>query len=75
MSTPSKLPSAGRQTVAYTRSQPAPFATLETLLDAESAPAVRLGAARTITDIGLHQHDAETILQKLNEIEAYQRRG
>ena len=35
---------------------------------------MRLGAARTVTEIGLHQYDAETIVKKLDEIEARQRR-
>jgi hypothetical protein len=45
--------------------------TLEELLDAPN-PAVRLGAARTVSEIGLHQHDAATILRKLADIEAMQ---
>ena len=48
--------------------------TLEALLDDEKHPNVRLGAARTVAEIGIHQHDAETILQKLDEIELDQRR-
>jgi len=47
--------------------------TLEDLLDARPFPRVRLGAARTIAEIAFHQHDAETILRKLDEIEAAQR--
>ena len=47
--------------------------TLEDLLDAKDYPSVRLGAARTVTEMGIHQHDAETILRKLGEIEAHQR--
>ncbi len=47
--------------------------TLEDLLDAEKYPSVRLGAARTVAEMGIHQHDAETILRKLDEIEAVQR--
>ena len=47
--------------------------TLEDLLDAEKYPSVRLGAARTVAEIGIHQNDAETILRKLEEIEAAQR--
>ena len=47
--------------------------TLEDLLDAEKYPSVRLGAARTVAEMGIHQHDAETILRKLDEIEAAQR--
>ncbi len=48
--------------------------TLEELLDAKKYPNVRLGAARTVAEIGIHQHDAETIMQKLDEIELDQRR-
>lgn len=47
--------------------------TLEDLLGPEHPPAVRLGSARTITELGMHQHDAEIILRKLNEIETAQR--
>ena len=46
--------------------------TLEDLLDAKKPPNVRLGAARTVAEMGIHQHDAETILRKLEEIEAAQ---
>ncbi len=48
--------------------------TLEALLDDEKHPNVRLGAARTVAEIGIHQHDAETIMAKLDEIESDQRR-
>ena len=48
--------------------------TLEELLDEKKHPNVRLGAARTVAEIGIHQHDAETILRKLDEIESDQRR-
>ncbi len=48
--------------------------TLEDLLDAKINPSVRLGAARTVAEIGIHQHDAETILQKLDDMELDQRR-
>ncbi len=48
--------------------------TLEDLLDATQSPNVRLGAARTVAEMGIHQHDAETILRKLEEVEAAQRR-
>jgi hypothetical protein len=48
--------------------------TLEDLLDVTDAPSVRLGAARTIAEIGVHQHEADTILRKLGEIEAVQER-
>lgn len=47
--------------------------TLEALMRPKMPPAVRLGAARTVAELGTHQHDAETILQKLEEIEAFQR--
>jgi hypothetical protein len=48
--------------------------TLEDLLDATESPSVRLGAARTIAEIGIHQHEADAILQKLSEMEAVQER-
>ena len=48
--------------------------TLEELLGEKKHPNVRLGAARTVAEIGIHQHDAETILRKLDEIESDQRR-
>ncbi len=48
--------------------------TLEDLLSATEAPSVRLGAARTIAEIGMHQHEADAILRKLGEIEAAQER-
>jgi hypothetical protein len=47
--------------------------TLEDLLGAKQYPAVRLGAARTVAEIGMHQYDADTILRKLEKIEAAQR--
>jgi hypothetical protein len=46
--------------------------TLEDLLGATESPSVRLGAARTIAEIGIHQHEADAILRKLGEIEAAQ---
>jgi serine/threonine protein kinase len=46
---------------------------LEELLSAKKHPPVRLGAARTIVEVGLHQHEAATILSRLAEIEAAQR--
>ena len=48
--------------------------TLEELLGEARHPAVRLGAARSLIEIGIHQHDAETILAKLNDIEAARNR-
>lgn len=47
--------------------------TLATLMAPDVAAAVRLGAARTVAELGIHQNDAETIMKKLDEIEAYQR--
>ena len=47
--------------------------TLEELLGEKKHPNVRLGAARTVAELGMHQHDADTILRKLDEIETYQR--
>ena len=47
--------------------------TLDDLLNAKKHPAVRLGAARTVVELGLHQHDSETILRRLEDIEAHQR--
>jgi hypothetical protein len=41
--------------------------TLEDLLGETKHPAVRLGAARTVAEIGIHQHDAEAILRKLDD--------
>lgn len=40
---------------------------------ADTPPTVRLGAARTVVELGLHQRDADTIMRKLAEVEAYQR--
>jgi hypothetical protein len=34
---------------------------------------VRLGAARTVAEIGMHQYDVDTILRKLENIEVAQR--
>ena len=44
------------------------------MLGEKKYPNVRLGAARTVAELGMHQHDAETIMQKLDEIEEHQRR-
>jgi hypothetical protein len=49
--------------------------TLDELMDAKKFPAVRLGAARTIVELGIHQHDTETILRKLEELETAQQRA
>ena len=40
----------------------------------QETPTVRLGAARTVAEIGMHQYDSETILKKLDDLEASQRR-
>ena len=48
--------------------------TFADLLGTSKPPAVRLGAARTVAEIGMHQYDAETILRKLDDLEASQRR-
>jgi hypothetical protein len=50
-------------------------APLEELLDAKEFPAVRLGAARTVVELGIHQHDTEIILRKLEDLEAAHQRG
>jgi hypothetical protein len=47
--------------------------TLEDLLGAKQYPAVRLGAARTVAEIGMHRYEADTILRKVDKIEAMQR--
>ena len=47
--------------------------TLAMLMGRGMPPTVRLGAARTVAELGMHQHDADTIMQKLSEIEACQR--
>jgi hypothetical protein len=47
--------------------------TLAVLMAPDVSAAVRLGAARTVAELGIHHNDAETIMRKLEEIEAYQR--
>ncbi len=47
--------------------------TLAELTDRQMPPNVRLGAARTVAELGIHQHDADTILRKIDEIEVYER--
>src|SRR5216684_1676850 len=47
--------------------------TLEDLLETKRYPSVRFGAARTVLELGLHQHDAATIMRKLENLEEYQR--
>ena len=48
--------------------------TLAALMQPSAPPSVRLGAARTVAEFGIHRDDAETILRKLGDIEALQRR-
>ena len=48
--------------------------TLAALMGRQMPPNVRLGAARTVAELGIHQNDAETIIRRLDEIEAQQRR-
>lgn len=48
--------------------------TLETLMRRAAPPTVRLGAARTVAELGMHQYDAETILKKLDQLEQSTRR-
>jgi hypothetical protein len=48
--------------------------TLAALMKPSAPPSVRLGAARTVAEFGIHRDDAETILRKLGDIEALQRR-
>ena len=47
--------------------------TLAALMGRGMPPTVRLGAARAVVELGTHQHDADTILRKLDEVEAYRR--
>ena len=49
--------------------------TLAALMGESAPPSVRLGAARTVAELGIHRDDAETILRKLGEIEALQRKA
>ena len=47
--------------------------TLADLLDQGQPPTVRLGAARSILELGVHKHDADDIEKRLGEIETYAR--
>ena len=49
--------------------------TLAALMRESAPPSVRLGAARTVAELGIHRDDADTILRKLGEIEALQRKS
>lgn len=52
---------------------PLAIETLAGLMHGNVPPNVRLGAARTVVELGTHQHDADTILRRLEEIETHQR--
>lgn len=47
--------------------------TLVALMCRTSPPAVRLGAARTVAELAIQQHQAEAIIGRLEEIEEHQR--
>ena len=47
--------------------------TLATLMGRGMRPTVRLGTARTVVELGIHHHDADTIMRKLVEIETHSR--
>jgi hypothetical protein len=44
--------------------------TLSSLMEKDIASTVRLGAARTVVELGLHERDAELIARRLDELEA-----
>lgn len=46
--------------------------TLAVLMGRRMPPTVRLGAARAVVELGTQRHDADTIMQKLHEVEACQ---
>jgi hypothetical protein len=48
---------------------------LDDLLTERDHPSVRLGAARTIVELAMHQRDADILLKRLKELEAQQRTG
>ena len=43
------------------------------LLDARKHPSVRLGAARSVVEVALYEHDVNALMGKLNELEQLQR--
>ena len=45
---------------------------LEDLLKAGASPAVRLGAAKAVFDLSLHERDAAEIMRRLDDIERLQ---
>jgi hypothetical protein len=57
----------------YNAACPNPGTAVDTLA-ALMGESVRLGAVRTVAELGIHRDDAETILRKLGEIEALRRR-
>lgn len=48
-------------------------ATLAALMGRDTPPNVRLGAARTVVELAIHERDAGTILRRLADLEAGQR--
>ena len=48
-------------------------ATLDELLDGKKHPAVRLGAARSILELATIRYDADTLLARLEDLEAASR--
>ena len=49
--------------------------TLEDLLDCHEQPSARLGAARTLIELGVNRHDADTLLQRIADLEQQQGAG
>ena len=47
--------------------------TLVALMGRQAPPAVRLGAARTVAELAIQQHQAEAIIGRLEELEKHQR--
>jgi hypothetical protein len=47
--------------------------TLVALMGRQAPPAVRLGAARTVAELAIQQHQSEAIIGRLEEIEKHQR--
>jgi hypothetical protein len=74
-----RRPSASKkrpQTAADIRaggSSPGHGAKSEIIRERTAPPAVRLGAARTVAELAMHQHEAEAVVLRLDEIERHQR--
>lgn len=47
--------------------------TLIMLMGPKVPPTVRLGAAKTVAELAIQRHDADTIMRRLDEVEACQR--